>query len=177
MEKAVKRICGLSITLYVVLNTKFEFVDAVSYSISISVFLYLLYDKWLWRFDPFNTTPQIYGCYKNSVISTYGGGVNYESLVFVKQTLSKIIITEKMDEGICISVVSSLYKCNEDDTQWFLNYTYLTHPKKPEDDMHLGTSILYIKDSKILEGFYYTNRIQQTKGEQKMVKINNKVKP
>ncbi len=177
MKKTVKSICGISIALYVVLRTKFEFGDAISYSISASVFFYFLYDKWLWRFNPFNTVPKIYGCYKNSSISTYDGGISCESLIYIKQTLSKITITEKMDDGVCISVVSSLYKCNEDDTQWFLNYTYLTHPKKPEDDMHFGTSILYIKDHQALEGFYYTNRIQQTKGQQKLVKISNKVNP
>ncbi len=177
MDKIIKSICGVSIVLFVILFTIVDFGDAISYSISISVCLYFLYDKWLWRINPFNSIPKIYGCYKNSVNSTYSGGINYESNIYIKQTLSKITVTEKMNDGVCISVVSSLYKYNEEDNQWFLHYTYLTHPKNPKDDMHFGTSILYIKDDKTLEGFYFTNRIEQTKGNQTFVKISNKTKP
>ena len=169
-KDAIKIICGISIVLFIIFITIVDVLDAISYSISLAVFLYFLYDKFLWRFDPFNKTPRIYGKYKTKIESTYGGGVCYESDVVIKQTLSQITITERMRDGVCVSIVSSLYKYT-DDGQWFLCYTYLTHPKNNEDDMHFGTSILYVKDKNTLEGFYYTNRIKQTKGKQIFTRI------
>ena len=148
----------------------FDFSSAFSHSITIAVFLYFLYERILWRFNPFNKTPRIYGKYKTQIESTYNKGVCYESDVTIKQTLSQITVTEKMRDGVCVSIVSSLYKYN-DDGQWFLYYVYLTHPTNKDDDMHYGTSILYVKDKDTLEGFYYTNRIEQTKGKQVFTRI------
>ena len=164
-KEAIKNICGITVVLFIICITIFEVVDAISYSIAIATFLYILYEKILWRFDPFNKTPRIYGNYKTKIESTYNNGKNYESYITIKQTLSKITITEKMQDGVCVSIVASLYKY-ADDGQWFLCYTYLTHPKNNDDDMHYGTSVLYVKDKDTLEGFYYTNRVKQTKGKQ-----------
>ena len=164
-KEVIKNFCGIAVVLFIIFITIFDVLDAISYSISIATFLYFLYERILWRFDPFNKTPKIYGNYKTKIESTYGNGIQYESDVTIKQTLSKITITEKMRDGVCVSIVSSLYKYN-DDGQWFLCYTYLTHPKNNDDDMHYGTSVLHVKDKDTLEGFYYTNRIKQTKGKQ-----------
>ena len=170
-KNAIKCICEISIILFVICIAIFDFSNAFSYSITVAVFLYFLYERLLWRCNPFNKTPRIYGRYKGNIESTYDGGLCYESRLTIKQTLSQITVTEETPSGVCVSIVSSLYKYN-DDGQWFLAYIYLTHPQTPNhDDMHYGTSILYIKDKDTLEGFYYTNRIQQTTGMQAFKRV------
>ncbi len=166
----IKRICGVAVFLFLIFMLCFDFVDAFSFSITSAVFLYFLYDRFLWRINPLNKTPKLYGKYITNIESTYNDGIEYESLVTIKQTLSKITITEKMRDGVCVSIVASLYKYT-DDGQWFLCYTYLTHPKNADDDMHYGTSVLCIIDEDTLEGFYYTNRVKQTKGKQVFKRI------
>lgn len=163
-KEVIKNICGIAVVFFILFITMFDVLDAISYSISIAALFYFLYERLLWRIDPFNKTPKIYGNYKTKIESTYGEGICYESEVIIKQTLSKITITEKMRDGVCVSIVSSLYQYT-DNGQWFLCFTYLTHPKNMNDDMHYGTSVLYVKDKDTLEGFYYTNRIKQTKGK------------
>ena len=167
----IKFYCGFSIVLFIILRLlKFELIDSISYTVAIVAFCCLLYDRWLWRINPFEQTPKIYGKYKALNKSTYNGGIRYNSDIIIKQTLSNINIYEKMRDGVCESITASLYRSG-DNGQWFLCYTYLTHPKNSGDDMHYGTTLLCVIDRDTLEGRYFTDRINQTSGSQCLKKV------
>lgn len=170
MKSIIKNFSGIAIILFIILYLlNIELINSISYAISVSTLLYLLYDKLFWRYNPFDKTPRIYGEYSVKNKSTYQGGMEFDSYVFIKQTRSSIIVIDKMRDGVCESVTASLYKGNLNG-KWFLYYTYLTHPKNEGDDMHYGTSILCIHNRDYIEGSYFTNRTQQTRGSQVLIR-------
>ena len=114
-------------------------------------------------------TPKIYGKYSVENKSNFQGGIEFESEIEIKQTRSSLNIVETLRDGVCESVTASLHQSTSNG-KWFLYYTYLTHPKNAEDDMHYGTSILCIHNRDRLEGSYFTNRTNQTKGSQIMIR-------
>lgn len=171
MKSSIKIFSGIAIVIFIIMCLiDIELIDSISYSISISAFVYLLYDKLLWRINPFDKTPRIFGKYSVKNESNYQGGIEFDSYIEIKQTRSSINVVETLRDGVCESVTVSLRQSTSNG-KWFLYYTYLTHPKKLEDDMHYGTSIICIHSRDRLEGSYFTNRTQQTKGSQVMTRI------
>lgn len=170
-NQSIKIFTGISIVVFLIFNfLEFELFDSLSYAVSVAAILNWAYDRWLWRINPLEKSPKIYGTYNATNSSNYNGGIQYNSTVEIKQTRSSITVCEKMRDGICESVTASLSK-NVSNGNWFLYYTYLTHPKTlNNDDMHYGTSILCIHDRNLIKGNYYTNQIKQTCGTQKLVR-------
>ena len=142
-----------------------ETLDAISYAVTVAAVADWAYDRFLWRFNPLEKTPKIYGVYAATSVSNYNGNTTYHSMITIKQTLSAISIVELTEEGCCESITASIAKTSPNGP-WFLYYTYLTHPKvsTKDDDMHYGTTILHIREDGVLDGGYYTNRNQQTAG-------------
>lgn len=166
MKGSIKIFSGIAIVVFIIICLfDIELIDSISYSISISAFIYLLYDKSLWKYNIFDKTPRIYGEYIAENESNFQGKTEFESHIEIKQTRSSINIVETLRDGVCESVTASLRQSTSNG-KWFLYFTYLTHPKNPGDDMHYGTSILCIHNRDHLEGSYFTNRTQQTKGKQ-----------
>lgn len=171
MKSTVKVFSGIAIVSFIILCLlEIEVLDAISYAISFSTLAYFGYDKLLWRINPFDKTSKIYGEYSVKNNSTYQGGMEFDSHIKIKQTRSTIMVIEKLRDGVCESVTASLQR-GSTNGKWFLYYTYLTHPKNAGDDMHYGTSILCIHSRDFLEGSYFTNRTQQTRGSQVLKRI------
>lgn len=171
MKNSVKIFCYIAIIMFIIfylLNV--DLIDSVSYAVSVAALIYLLYDNILWRYNPFDKTPRIYGEYNVTNKTNYQGGMVFDSHIEIKQTRSSINVIEKLRDGVCESVTASLRQSTTNG-EWFLYYTYLTHPKNAGDDMHYGTSILCIHNRDRLEGSYFTNRTQQTKGSQVLIRI------
>lgn len=168
-NKNIKIFSGIAIASFIVLCFfKIELLDAFAWSITISAFFERLYAKWLWRINPFEKTPRIYGKYKASIHSSYNGGTSYTSEIKIKQTLNSISVFEIMDDGHCDSITATLLSQNSD-SKWFLYYTYITYPTKiSDDDKHHGTSILCVESRDVLRGTYFTDRINQTRGTQNL---------
>ncbi len=170
MKSCIKFFSSIAIIIFVIMYLlDMDLFDCVSYSISIAASFYLLYDKFLWRYNRFDKTPKIYGKYSVENKSNFQGGIEFESEIEIKQTRSSLNIVETLRDGVCESVTASLHQSTSNG-KWFLYYTYLTHPKNAEDDMHYGTSILCIHNRDRLEGSYFTNRTNQTKGSQIMIR-------
>jgi hypothetical protein len=141
-----------------------EILDAISYAVTIAALMDWSYDRFLWRFNPLEKTPKIYGVYAAAGESNYNGHTTYNSTIIIKQNLSSISIVEIMENSCCESVTASVAKTTPNGP-WFLYYTYITHPKlTTNDDMHYGTTILYIREDGVLDGSYFTNRNKQTAG-------------
>lgn len=168
-KKNVTIICSLSIAVFLILVFfNIDTIDAVSYAVSAAAAIALAYDRLLWRINPFEKTPKLYGKYKATLYSTFNNGTTYTGKVTIKQTLSSITVLEESDGGYCESVTATLSQ-NTPGGLWILYYTYLTHPKKSpqnnhQDDMHYGSCVLFVKSRDLLEGNYYTDRVNQTAG-------------
>ena len=68
-----KYFIGIAIIVYFVVNLilkKIEFGDKLDYSITITLFISLIYSQFLWKYNPFEKTPKLYGKYEAQFIST-----------------------------------------------------------------------------------------------------------
>ena len=85
ISKNVKRSAGLAVIVFVIryligyvgflsflkCNTWFDYLGAAGESISITVIIMALYDKVLWRINPFDSTPKLKGSYTGKLIYNY----------------------------------------------------------------------------------------------------------
>lgn len=175
IQKNIKIFCGISIIVFVILNfLKIDLVNALSYAVSVAVVSNYVYDRWLWRINCLENTPKLYGVYDALFISNYQGRTIHSSVVTIKQTLSSISIFERADEGYSIAVTTNLLKDDSKDDPWHLYFTYRTHPNPNDhDDAHHGTALMCVTAKGKLEGSYYTNRNNQTKGRLIMIRRKN----
>ena len=162
----------LAITIFLLLSSFCELLDAISYATSLSMLFCLTYDRWLWRYNPFEKTPRISGVYDADCCSTYNGGYHYRSQITIRQTLSSITVCEELmhKPGYCESIAASLIR-PIGDGKWKLCYIYSTRQKAiSKDAMHEGTTILEIMDKNRMSGTYFTNRLEQTAGDMELTR-------
>lgn len=172
-QKIVKLAGALAIVLFLLLSTFCELLDAISYATSLSMLFCLVYDRWLWKYNPFEKTPRIAGIYQADCCSNYNGEYRYSSRITIHQTLSTITVCEQLmhKQGYCESITASLIP-PIGAGKWRLYYTYVTRQKAmPKDAMHEGTVILDIMDQNTLSGTYFTNRMEQTAGDMELIRI------
>lgn len=174
-NKNIKITCYLSILLFILFQFfHLKMMTAVSYAVSSAAILDVLYDRWLWRYNPLENTPRIFGKYKAVFYSSFNNRIGNPSKITIRQTLSHIFVYEECEDGYSESVTASLVKLTQNG-QWHLYYTYLTHPTdvklKQNDDPHHGTAILCVKDDGKIEGTYFTNRLVPTSGDLKLKRI------
>lgn len=148
--------------------------SAVSYAATTVVALFTAYDLFLWRINPLEKQPKIYGTYTAYCHSTHNNGYDYTSKVTIRQTHSTVTVLEELTDGShCESLTGNFIKITENG-DWMLYYSYLTHPNPGKgDDMHQGTAMLRYLKSGELQGTYYTNRIVPTSGTMLLKKQNN----
>jgi len=142
----------------------------ISYGFVISMILFHLFDKWVWRIFPKCLTHKSYiGGQWHGVIEF---GVNSipkekrEVKMNIKQTFSTTKIELKSNESFSYSICSS-HNSNDSSITEEILYTYINQPHSnflANSPMHIGTcSLRYSKeDGKFfLEGNYWTNRLTQ----------------
>lgn len=128
-----------------------------SESISISFLFLGLYEKWLWRFNPFEKTPKLSKQYVGILKSNYDQRERTATLK-IRQTLSSIHVTLITDQSKSESISASI----EDvlgETR--LVYCYINTPRsefRAQSQIHYGTASFSIQNSLVLEGQYYTDR-------------------
>lgn len=127
-------------------------------SIAASMFMLLLYDKWLWRLNPFRKIPKLKKKYKGIIISKYDGKER-EAELEIKQTSSAITVTLKTNESTSGTVSSCIENIQN---RWKLIYCYLNEPNAMVRDrsaIHYGTAILCIDNPDKIQGTYFTDRL------------------
>ena len=117
-------------------------------AISAAVILSGLYEKFLWRLNPFESTPKLKKRYVGKLKSGYDH-IERDASLEIKQTL--------------LSVQSKSLSASIDDIlgEMQLTYCYLNTPKseyRDRSEIHYGTATLTIANPQILEGQYYTDR-------------------
>jgi len=174
LKKSIKIFSGLAIITFISLDLlEVKTFDALSYATTIAGLSAVLYDRILWRYNPFDKTPRLFGVYDSECLSTHDNGTLYKSIIVIRQTLSTISIVETIDNTCNESITATLHR-HTPDGPWFLYFTYLTHPMpSSSDDMHYGSAILYVRNSGLLEGTYFTNRKEQTAGAMVLKKIDS----
>lgn len=140
--------------------TEFSLYDLYGYTgeaIAISALIMLIYEKILWKYNPFEETPVLKKRYKGLLLSTYDGIARKANLE-IKQTLLSINIVFTTKESKSKSISSSIEKIQD---EWQLTYCYLNVPKAKVRDrsaIHYGTALLCIENPEELQGQYFTDR-------------------
>ena len=165
-----KYFLGLAILIYVILSIVLKnksILDNLDLTITITLILATIYSEWLWKYNPLEKTPKIYGEYKMTFISTYDNSKRTMN-VKIKQNLfsNRIYMNtkESRSESISSSIITKKDNCE-------LIYTYQNIPNATErnhSEIHFGTCTFSIIDNKIISGSYYTDR--KTTGEIKNIK-------
>mgnify|MGYP003252898306 FL=1 len=126
-------------------------------SIAFSTFLMLIYEKFIWKYNPLEETPILKKKYKGSLISTYDK-IEREATLEIKQTLLSVNIIFITDESKSKSILSSIEKIQD---EWQLTYCYLNVPKATVRDrsaIHYGTALLCVENPEKIQGQYFTDR-------------------
>ena len=126
-------------------------------AISAAVILSGLYEKFLWRLNPFESTPKLKKRYVGKLKSGYDH-IERDASLEIKQTLLSVHVTLATNESKSKSLSASI-----DDIlgEMQLTYCYLNTPKseyRDRSEIHYGTATLTIANPQILEGQYYTDR-------------------
>jgi hypothetical protein len=137
----------------------FSFYDlfgCISDSITLAGLLLFVYERYLWRFNPFESIPKLYGQYTGTIEST-SDGICRDAEINIHQTLLTIYINQTTKESRSQSVNASIIDQNGEKC---LIYTYLNKPNalvRERSSIHYGTASLCIEDISLV-GDYFTDR-------------------
>lgn len=141
-----------------------DFTGCTGISVSITIIISILYEKFAWKLNPLEKTPKLYEKYNGILEYNYNGKIgNKEIEVFFKQSLFHIKV-ELISNEIISSTITS--KIIEENGNYVLYYTYITNPKSKfsdENPIQFGTCRFIVDNPKTLEGIYWTSR--ETKGD------------
>lgn len=149
----------------------YDLIGFAGEAIGISAIIVVVYEKYLWKIDPFEKTPRIFGMYSGTLKSNYDGKERKATLK-IKQTLLTVEVMLKTEESTSRSILGTtkiIFGENE------LIYTYLNEPKvsvRNRSEIHYGTATFILDEKDILIGRYYTDR--NTIGDMEFKKQNNK---
>lgn len=182
MKKEIYKYIKTSIIVYIFIDllveTKFNILD-IKLLLStlqgniiqfITIILFTIYERCLWRYNPFNRTPKLHKKYEGTLKSTYDNKVR-NIYVTVNQTLFGTSITVKTDESQSYTVTANF---DITDNYKRLIYTYHNEAKAEYNErspQHYGTTILDVENKNELTGKYYTDR--KTTGDIILHKTNS----
>ena len=166
MEKNihVKMLTVISIICFLVIQwvkPEITIFANIGQTVSITILIWGLYRKWLWKFNVFSNYPKLKKCYKGSFISDYDKK-NRDVTIKIKQTLTSINVYYETQESFSKSISSQIYK---DNFSYIIGYLYLNEPDQKirnRSQIHYGYIQLVI-DGENLKGKYFTDR--KTAGE------------
>jgi hypothetical protein len=141
-----------------------DFTGYTGISVSITIVISILYEKWVWKLNPLEKTQKLYERYNGNLEYKYKGKTGNKSIeVYVKQSLFGLKIQLVSDEIVSSTITSKIV---EENGNYVLYYTYITNPKSKFSDknpIQFGTCRFIIDDPKKLNGIYWTSR--KTKGD------------
>jgi len=145
-------------------NSFRDFSAYTGISVSITIFISVLYEKWFWKLNPLEKTPKLFNHYNGILEYNYNGEFGNKNIkVYVRQSLFRLNIQLITDEGVSSTITS---KVVEENGNYVVYYTYITNPKSKfseRNPIHYGTCRFIVDDPAKLSGFYWTSR--NTKGD------------
>ena len=138
-----------------------DWIEFAGYSISIGTAFALLYEKVLWRVNPFEAMPRLKKKYEGILCYKYNGQDETKSIqINIKQTLLKVKVKTYTDMNSSTSVMGSIIKENE---EYVLFYSYITNPDinvNRDNPMQIGTCRMELNKNNVrIKGHYWTNRM------------------
>ena len=149
--------CAISWSSIIAGITAYELFGYAGEAIGLAVILTVLYERKLWRYNPWETTPKLHAKYTGTFISTYDNIVR-EGTLDIKQTLSTVSVVFSTNESKSRSLSASI---DEIVGEKQLTYCYINQPKsefRHRSEIHYGTAMLTILENSRLEGQYFTDR-------------------
>ncbi|MBA2853005.1 hypothetical protein HNP89_000962 [Methanococcus maripaludis] len=135
--------------------------------------LYYFFDKWLWKKTifglKFSKIPNLNGCWKGRIKTSYPEKPEIDVKIIIKQTWSSISITLKTDESESESHVALISLSNSR-----LIYQYLNEPQNTSIDsmkMHYGVTMVKFNGKDILKGKYFTDKNRKNYGDIEVKRI------
>lgn len=124
-----------------------------------STIICLLYEKYLWKYNPFVKIPRLKKKYKGKLKYTYNNESREKSVIVkFKQTLLSTKVKLQSNEIRSNTLTSEMIKEND---EFVLYYTYITNPSSEYSDknpIQIGTCKLVIDNVTNFSGIYWTNR-------------------
>ena len=137
----------------------YDYFGAASEAIAITAILFIIYDKWLWQFNPLDPTPKIKGDYTGKIIYNFNGQNKRKNLkVHISQTSLKVSVKITTNEITSNTITSDLIEEND---EYVLYYTYITNPSSQyseQNPIQHGTCRLIQPEKNKLKGQYWTSR-------------------
>ena len=141
---------------------EFSWYDVYGYAgeaIAFSVVVIILYEKWLWKINPFEKVPRLKRKYIGTLSTTYNGEQMERRVELeIHQTLLSVRVVLVTDESKSNSISASIDRIHD---EWQLVYCYLNVPNvnvRERSEIHYGTTMLCIENPKEMKGEYYTDR-------------------
>lgn len=149
--------CAISWESIIENASAYELYGYAGEAIAVATLFGLLYEKVIWKLNPFEKTPKLSKEYNGTIKSDFDN-IERPATLKIKQTLLSINITLITEESKSNSLSASI-----DDimNETKLTYCYLNTPKsefRKRSQIHYGTATLSLTNKKTLEGQYYTDR-------------------
>lgn len=145
-------------------ETPYECLGHASEAISVGLIMMAVYEKVLWKRNPLEKTPKIFGEYTATLEYEDNTGFHKKNIkIIIGQSLLSTSIKIVTNEITSNSITSNLIRENG---EYVLYYTYITNPKSrysEENPIQYGTCRMTIRDNGLLAGNYWT--IRKTKGD------------
>lgn len=145
-------------------ETPYEWVGYASKAISLGLIVMAVYENVLWRWNPFEKTPKIFGEYSAKLEYESNTGFQKKKIkIIIKQSLLNTSIKIITNEITSNSITSNFVYENG---EYVLYYTYITNPRSrysANNPIQYGTCRMTIQSDGLLVGNYWTTR--KTKGD------------
>ena len=133
--------------------------DAISYSVTTCLFIALIYERIIWRYNLLEKTPRLKKNYKAVIKYQYDGKHKSKEVdLIIHQNLHFVRVEMKSNESFSKSIIASVYL---DNGIWYLTYTYINEPNQKvrnRSAIHYGTCKLNLNDINNIKGEYFTDR-------------------
>ena len=142
------------------IKNAFSIYDLFGYAgeaISLATLVSIIYERWLWKLNPLESTPVLYKKYTGSLISSYDN-IERNAELEIKQTLLTIQIILITGESKSKSITSTIDNILG---ETILTYCYLNTPNanvRDRSEIHYGTAMLCVDNPRKLTGQYFTDR-------------------
>ena len=149
--------------------TVYSFFGYAGEAVGVAAILMVLYEKWLWRWDPLAGIPCIKGNYEGSITSTFDSTKRDASLA-VKQSYLSVGITMSTSESESRSITASIESVSGVNR---LVFSYQNDPKaevRDRSQIHYGSAMFTLAEKDHLQGTYFTDR--KTTGDLDFIKVD-----
>lgn len=135
-------------------------IEYAGYAVPVATGFALLYERWLWRWNPFEKTPRLAKCYDGTLHYNFNGIEESKPIeVRVKQSLLRIQVSTRTDMNSSNSISATI---TDEHGENILYYQYRTAPDlttKRENPMQYGACRMRIDgNEQQLRGSYWTDR-------------------